>query len=267
MRPRTRPARRGGRCTCRPADDLWATATVISRSRLATRGSTSPRRTSRSSSALARGPRRRAIATKVAPVEPVLVSEPGAAAAHRLRPEHLAPRARAGLAVDRRDERYGRAARWLLSLSRTPPQTTRPATTPGRGRRGRGDPLRLAARLVAGDRWRSWRRSRCTAPAARSTRPCGCSSSTTGYNFSLGLQAGALAGALAVGHDHPRLEDDAAATMRVPLHRPGVGGDLPPGRLPPAADRAPPETTLRSHGGAASPAISRRPGGYHTVDC
>lgn len=88
------------------------------------------------------------------------------------------------------------------------------------------------------------------------------------HNYNLGLQTGALAGALAVGHDHPKLEDGSLLREIHALHFTGLKVD---GHFLQDAYQVPPtvrclDTALRAGGGAGFAAHAEATGAYHSVD-
>ncbi|MCW8129442.1 MAG: heparinase II/III family protein [Planctomycetota bacterium] len=88
------------------------------------------------------------------------------------------------------------------------------------------------------------------------------------HNYSLGLQTGALAGALAVGLDHPRLEDGTLLRKLHALHFTGLWCDeffIQDAYHPPPTVRCL-DAALRSGGNAGFAAHAEATGAYHSVD-
>jgi len=218
---------------------------------------------------LARTTRRRYRDDLLGRLEPLLVSEAALRDKIGFMPEHLA------LAIGEAwritgDSRYGLAGRWLLnSLEFTAHNHSTGYDTWG--------VVAEAAAILYDWLHDYWQATQFEEQAARVALYCARRALDESlrvfivddwHNYSLGLQAGALAGALAVGYDHPRLEDGTLLRTMHAFHFTGLPSQetfLQDAFHMPKTVRCL-EATLRSGNGSGFAAHLEASGPYHTVD-
>lgn len=168
------------------------------------------------------------------------------------------------------EERYGRAARWLLeSLEYCAHEMSTGYDTWG--------VVAEAAAILYDWLHDYWRREDMEEHAARAALYCARRALDESlrvyivddwHNYNLGLQAGAVAGALAVGLDHPKLEDGALLRTLHALHFTGLTVDemflQDAYRLPKTVRCL--DAAMRAGGGAGFAAHAEATGAYHSVD-
>jgi len=218
---------------------------------------------------LSLGPRKRHRALLFKRLEPVLESLPALRKRVGNGPEYLA------LALGQAwrltgDRRYGRAARWLLESL----EFCADAHPTGNDTWG---VLAEAAAILYDWLHDYWRREGLEEAVVRATLYCSRRALDEAlrvyilddwHNYSLGLQTGALAGALAIGLDHPTLEDGTLLRTMHALHFTGLTVDemfLQDAYTMPKTVRCL-DAALRSGGGAGFAAHTEATGGYHSVD-
>ncbi|MBI3830797.1 MAG: heparinase II/III family protein [Planctomycetes bacterium] len=218
---------------------------------------------------MSQGPRRRYRALLLKKLEPHIASSAAVRGGLTTNPEYNALALGQAWRLTGAD-RYGRAARWLLeALEYCAHEKPTGYDTWG--------VVAEAAAVLYDWLHDYWRRKDLEEHAARAALYCARRALDEAlrvyivddwHNYSLGLQAGALAGALAVGLDHPKLEDGALLRTLHALHFTGLTCDemfLQDAYKLPKTVRCL-DAALRSGGGAGFAGHTEATGAYHSVD-